>query len=43
MTHRLKGISCDDCNKCERDMIEVYYASGNMHWCARCWPSHRPY
>jgi hypothetical protein len=34
---------CDGCGQIERNMIETYWASGNKHYCAACWPRHRDF
>lgn len=34
---------CNGCGKTESNMIEVYWASGNSHYCQQCWPRHRNY
>jgi hypothetical protein len=34
---------CDGCTRPGRDLIEIYWASGNQHYCSHCWPDHRDY
>jgi hypothetical protein len=34
---------CNGCGEAARDMISVDWASGDMHFCARCWPSRREF
>jgi len=34
---------CDGCSRSGRNLIEVYWLSGNMHYCPRCWPDRRDY
>jgi hypothetical protein len=34
---------CDGCNQAEPNLIETYWASGNRHYCERCWPRHRDF
>jgi hypothetical protein len=34
---------CNICGKAEPAMIEVYWASGNRHFCEQCWPLQREY
>jgi hypothetical protein len=44
MSNAYCGLTiCDGCRKSERDMIEIYWASGNRHYCQKCWPNHRDY
>jgi hypothetical protein len=38
------GIAiCNRCSCTDRNMIEVYWASGNAHYCQECWPKHGDY
>jgi hypothetical protein len=36
---------CDGggCHQSQRNMIEIYWASGNRHYCEQCWSRYRDY
>jgi hypothetical protein len=42
--HLIDMAVCDDCHKpTNSTMIEIYWASGNRHYCQECWPKYRDY
>jgi hypothetical protein len=38
---------CDGCNRSDRhvtgSLVEIYWASGNKHYCEQCWPGYADY
>ena len=34
---------CNGCGKYDKDMITTFWASGNHHYCSKCWPKHRDF